>query len=44
MEPETIKQELKNANSVDEVQDVIDKYKISFSSNQVAGTRKKRRP
>ena len=39
----TIKQELKDANSVDEVQDVIDKFKISFSSNMVAGTRKKRR-
>jgi hypothetical protein len=39
----TIKQELKDANSVDEVQDVINKYKISFSSNMVAGTKKKRR-
>jgi hypothetical protein len=39
----SIKEELKDANSVDGVQDVIDKYKISFSSNMVAGTRKKRR-
>jgi hypothetical protein len=39
----TIKQELNDANSVGEVQDVIDKFKISFSSNMVAGTRKRRR-
>jgi hypothetical protein len=39
----TIKQELKDANSIGEVQDVIDKFKISFSSNMVAGTKKRRR-
>ena len=38
-----IKKELNDAKSVDEVQDIINKYKISFSSNFVAGTRKKRR-
>jgi len=39
----TIKEKLDDANSVDEVQDLIDQYKISFSSNYVAGTRRKRR-
>ena len=39
----TIKKELNNANSVEEVQDVIDKYKITFANNYVAGTRKRRR-
>jgi hypothetical protein len=39
----TIKQKLNDANSVSQVQDVINEYKISFSSNYVAGTRKKRR-
>lgn len=39
----TIKRELNNADSVDGVQDVINKYSISFSSNYVAGTRKRRR-
>ena len=38
-----IKQRLLDANSTDEVQNVIDEYKVSFSSNQVAGTRRKRR-
>jgi len=37
-----IKKDLNNANSVDEVQDVIDRYKMSFTSNYVAGTRKRR--
>lgn len=39
----SIKSKLSNANSVDEVQDVINDYKIAFSSNQVAGTRKRKR-
>ena len=39
----TIKRELNDADSVDGVQDVINKYSISFSSNYVAGTRKRRR-
>jgi hypothetical protein len=38
-----IKRKLMDANSTDEVQNVIDEYKVSFSSNYVAGTRKKRR-
>jgi len=38
-----IKQRLLDSNSTDEVQNVIDEYKVSFSSNQVAGTRRKRR-
>jgi hypothetical protein len=38
-----IKQRLLDANSTDEVQNVIDEYKVSFSSNYVAGTRRKRR-
>jgi hypothetical protein len=37
-----IKRDLNSANSVDEVQDVIDRYQMSFSSNYVAGTRKRR--
>lgn len=39
----TIKRELNDADSVDGVQDVINKYSISFSSNYVAGTRRRRR-
>jgi hypothetical protein len=39
----TIKQKLVDANSVGEVQDVIDTYKISFASNYVAGTRRRKR-
>ena len=38
-----IKEELNDANSVGEVQDIIKRYNISFSSNYVAGTRRKRR-
>jgi len=39
-----IKSELINANSLNEVQDVINKYKLSFTSNYVSGgTRKRRR-
>jgi len=38
-----IKQKLDDANSVGEVQDVIDKYKVSFASNYVAGTRRRKR-
>ena len=38
-----IKQKLVDANSVDEVQDVINKYKITFASNYVAGTRRRKR-
>ena len=38
----SIKEKLTYANSVDGVQDVIDEYKISFASNYVAGTRRKR--
>lgn len=38
----SIKEKLTDANSVDGVQDVIDEYKISFASNYVAGTRRKR--
>ena len=39
----TIKRELNDADSVDGVQDVINKYSISFSSNYVAGTRRRKR-
>jgi len=39
----TIKSMLMGANSTDEVQNVIDKYTLSFSSNYVAGTRRKRK-
>lgn len=39
----TIKRVLNDANSIPEVQDIINRYKISFSSNYVAGTRKRRR-
>ena len=39
----TIKSRLINANSVDDVQSVVNEYKLSFSSNYVAGTRRKRR-
>ena len=38
-----IKEKITDANSVDEVQDVIDEYKVSFASNYVAGTRRKKR-
>lgn len=40
---EEIKRKLIEANSTDEVQNVIDEYKVNFSSNYVAGTRRKRR-
>ena len=39
----TIKSKLNDAKSVDGVQDVIKQYQISFSSNYIAGTRRKRR-
>jgi len=39
----TIKEKLIDANSVGEVQDVINNYKISFASNYVAGTRRRKR-
>ena len=39
----SIKKELNDASSISDVQDIINKYKISFSSNYVAGTRKRRR-
>jgi hypothetical protein len=39
----TIKEKLTDANSVDGVQDVIDDYKISFSSNYIAGTKRRKR-
>jgi hypothetical protein len=39
----TIKSMLMAANSTDEVQNIIDKYTLSFSSNYVAGTRRKRK-
>ena len=39
----SIKEKLTNANSVDEVQDVIDNAKLSFSSNYIAGTRRRKR-
>jgi len=40
-----IKEELQNANSVDEVQNIINNYKIKLASNYVLGgkTKKKRR-
>ena len=38
-----IKEKLTDANSVDGVQDVIDTYKVSFASNYVAGTRRRKR-
>ena len=39
----SIKEKLIDANSVGEVQDVIDEYKVSFASNYVAGTRRRKR-
>jgi hypothetical protein len=39
----SIKRDLIAANSVGEVQNVIDRYQISFSSNYVAGTRRNKR-
>lgn len=39
----TIKDALNAAESKSEIQDVITKYKISFASNYVAGTRRKKR-
>ena len=39
----SISNELNNADSISGVQDIINKYKLSFSSNYVAGTRKRRR-
>jgi len=39
----SIKQKLTDANSVGDVQDVIDEYKVSFASNYVAGTRRRKR-
>jgi len=39
----SIKEKLVDANSVGEVQDVIDEYKVSFASNYVAGTRRRKR-
>ena len=39
----SIKEKLADANSLDEVQDVIDKYKMSFASNYIAGTRRRKR-
>ena len=39
----SIKEKLVGANSVDEVQDVIDTYKMSFASNYIAGTRRRKR-
>jgi len=38
---ESIKRDLNNANSVEEVQDVINRYNVSFAANYVAGTRKR---
>jgi hypothetical protein len=38
----SIKRDLNNANSVEEVQDVINRYTLSFTSNLVAGTRKRK--
>jgi hypothetical protein len=34
---------LNTATSVDQVQNIINEYKLSFSSNSIGGTRKKRR-
>ena len=39
----SIKRDLLAANSIQEVQNVIDRYKMSFSSNYVAGTRRNKR-
>jgi len=39
----SIKEKLSGANSLDEVQDVIDTYKMSFASNYIAGTRRRKR-
>ena len=39
----SIKEKLIDANSVDEVQDVINEYKVNFASNYVAGTRRRKR-
>ena len=39
----SIKEQLTDANSVDGVQDVIDKYNITFASNYVAGTIRKKK-
>jgi hypothetical protein len=39
----TIKEKLTDANSLDELQDVIDKYKMNFGSNYIAGTRRRKR-
>ena len=39
----SIKEMLSDANSLDEVQDVIDTYKMSFASNYIAGTRRRKR-
>jgi hypothetical protein len=38
-----IKQKLNDANSRDEVQNIIKEYKINFSSNYVAGTKRRRK-
>jgi hypothetical protein len=38
-----IKEKLNNANSRNEVQDIIKEYKINFSSNYVAGTKRRRK-
>jgi len=38
-----IRRELNDANSIDDVKDIINRYKISFSSNYVAGTKRRRR-
>jgi hypothetical protein len=38
-----IKEKLNNANSRDEVQDIIKEYKMNFSSNYVAGTKRRRK-
>lgn len=38
-----IKQKLNDANTRDEVQDIIKEYKINFSSNYVAGTKRRRK-
>ena len=38
-----IKEKLNNANTRDEVQDIIKEYKINFSSNYVAGTKRRRK-
>lgn len=39
----TIKSELLEADSVDNVQNIINKYSISFANNYVAGTRRRKR-